>query len=68
MEWQPIETAPKNQRLLVWTGQEIYAAHWAISSITGDESWIVAEWGTEGDQAIVKPSHWMPLTDPPKST
>lgn len=64
-EWQPIETAPKDARILVWSGQELYAAHWAQNPFTGDEAWIVAEWGDERDQALVKPTHWMPLLAPP---
>ena len=63
--WQPIETAPHNRRLLVWSGQEMYCAHWSQNPITGDEAWIVAEWGTEGDQALVRPTHWMELPDMP---
>lgn len=59
--WNPIETAPKNKRILVWTGQEIYAAHWAKNMFTDDEAWIVAAWGTERDQALVHPTHWAPL-------
>lgn len=66
MKWQPIETAPKAQRVLVWSGEEQYCAHWAKNPFTNDEAWIVAEWGDDGDQALVKPTHWMPLPEPPK--
>lgn len=59
--WQPIETAPKDKRVLVWSGKEIYAAHWAQSPYTGDEAWIVAEWGDDREQALVKPTHWKPI-------
>lgn len=65
-KWQPIETAPKAQRVLVWSGEEQYCAHWAKNPFTNDEAWIVAEWGDDGDQALVKPTHWMPLPEPPK--
>jgi hypothetical protein len=60
-EWQPIETAPKNCRVLVKTDAEVYAAHWSKNIFTDDEAWIVAEWGDDGDQALVKPTHWKPL-------
>ena len=63
--WQPIETAPHDKRVLVWSGQEFYAAHWAKNPFTDDEAWIVAEWGAEGEQALVRPTHWMPLPMPP---
>lgn len=66
MTWQQIETAPHYQRVLVWSGQEMYCAHWAQNPFTGDEAWIVAEWGeNDRDQALVKPTHWMPLPEPP---
>lgn len=64
--WQPIETAPKDKRILVWSGQEICAAHWAQNPITGDEAWVVAEWGQDGDQALVKPTYWQSLPTPPE--
>lgn len=67
MKWQPIETAPKDKRVLVWSGQEIYAAHWARHMTTDDEAWVVAQWGEEGDQALVKPTHWMPLPEAPNA-
>ena len=66
IEWHPMETAPHDRRLMVWSGQEMYCAHWAQNPMTGDEAWIVAEWGTDGDQALVKPTHWRPLPLPPK--
>lgn len=65
MGWRPIETAPKDKRVLVWSGQELYAARWAKNPYTNDEAWIVAEWGEDGDQALVRPTHWMPLPEPP---
>lgn len=64
--WHPIESAPRDRRLLVWSGQEIYAAHWAQHPLTGDEAWIVAQWG-DGEQALVKPTHWAPLPEPPQN-
>lgn len=65
-EWLPIESAPRDKRVLVWSGQEIYAVHWSKNPMTDDEAWIVAEWGTDGDQALVKALFWMPLPAAPK--
>ena len=65
-EWQPIETAPRDKRVLIWSGQEMYCAHWSRNPMTRDVAWSVAEWGTEGEQALVKATHWMPLPEPPK--
>lgn len=67
MEWKPMDTAPHDKRVMVWSGQEMYCAHWAQNPMTGDEAWIVAELGTEGDQALVKPTHWRPLPLPPNA-
>lgn len=68
LEWHPIKTAPRNKRVLVWSGQEMYCAHWAQHPMTGDEAWIVAEWGNQGDQALVRPTHWMQLPDAPNAS
>lgn len=67
-DWQPIATAPKDQRCIVWNGQERYAAHWGQNPFTDDEAWIVAGWGSDGDQLLVKPTHWMPLPAAPKES
>lgn len=64
--WGPIESAPKSQRLLVWSGQEMYCARWAQNIETGHEAWVIAEWGDEGDCLMVTPSHWMALPAPPQ--
>lgn len=65
--WQPIETAPRDQRLLLWNGTGMYCGHWAKSIETDDEAWIIAEYGNEGDQLLIKATHWMPLPLPPST-
>ena len=67
VEWRPMETAPHDKRVMVWSGREMYCAHWAQNPMTCDEAWIVAEWGTDGDQALVKPTQWRPLPLPPNA-
>lgn len=62
MDWKPIETAPKNKRILVCTGVEIYCANWVCNPYTGDESWLVAEF-YDGEQVLVKATHWAELPD-----
>lgn len=62
MEWQPIETAPKDKRgpvLLGWDPKFrwMYQMHWGGSG----RGWRNSERGWK-----VKPSHWMPFPPPPK--
>lgn len=77
-EWQPIETAPRDGRALLLWG--IYAGE--INGIKdvqvidvgyysngksdyGSEGW----WNSSGGDAYacwVRPTHWMPLPNPPK--
>lgn len=66
--WLPIATAPKKDRVLLWSGTGMYCGHWAKSIETDDEAWVIAEFGNEGDQLLVKATHWMPLPAPPEST
>lgn len=57
--WQPIETAPHDRRIILWTGREIYIGHWGKNVETDHEAFIIAEWG-DGDQAMVgSATHWM---------
>lgn len=65
-EWRLIETAPKNKRVLVWTGIRIYAAEWVQNFINGDEAFCVADL-ENGESALVKPTHWQDLPEPPTS-
>ena len=66
MEWQPIETAPKNEtRILVCatlrgaslgSGRDVAIAWWDAHY----EIWVT------GFQNNPEPTHWMPLPEPPK--
>lgn len=57
MTWQPIETAPKDKRIIVWTGRERYVAHWVKNIETDDEAWMIGEL-CDGNQAVVKAVLW----------
>lgn len=79
MEWQPIETAPKDgNNLLLWMDRKDYRAEfccigrWSCTSVDHllGSRWLCDDsckyaWATGfyGDP----PTHWMPLPDPPKS-
>ena len=74
MEWQPIETAPRDRPCIVFGLQA-----GEISGIASDPSVCIAEYTGRGDYpgfdwslcdgdayaVWVKPSHWMPLPPPP---
>jgi hypothetical protein len=69
MEWQPIETAPKGRRVLVFMpplphdddpGMVVVAMQ--SKSFTG---WW---WDDENDDLRVNPTHWQPLPDRPLSS
>lgn len=67
MEWQPIETAPKDgSAILIYTphfyfGAGVYLAWW------GEEWWEVCTEGqTLHPYSTSRATHWMPLPEPPK--
>lgn len=71
MEWQPIETAPKDSEILLWfprwkakTGRfqaDKYSArprpYWTMDA--------ERLWGVR-DVRLNQPTHWMPLPPPPE--
>jgi hypothetical protein len=61
--WLPIATAPRDLRILVFTGLEIYAAYWVQHMDTGDEAWMIGEMA-DGLQAVVTATHWQPAPKP----
>lgn len=58
MEWQPIETAPKdgNDMLIVTHWKDIYVGYWDLM----DERFMESEY-----VVIYEPTHWMPIPKPP---
>jgi Protein of unknown function (DUF551) len=68
MNWQPIETAPKDCDILVYdtyNGGTFYVACWAKTD-TGDDAWGYAPDTFAGGCLECVPTHWMPLPEPPK--
>lgn len=69
MEWQPIETAPKNTLVLIWDGRIMCVAErWTYN---GGKAWnwsAVGASGYECEDDFESPTHWMPLPEPPRSS
>ena len=59
--WQPIETAPKDQEILVWTEDDgaFVAFWWPVR-----KCWRWTSYDLHGDE-LLHPTHWMPIPDPP---
>jgi hypothetical protein len=55
-EWQPIETAPKD-------GTQVWA--WDAERGSNPALWVDGAWWITYDDAMIHPTHWMPLPDPP---
>lgn len=58
-EWQPIETAPKDEWFLCceYHGPEFYIIRPCV--------WVVNGWHTGGDE--ISPTHWKPIPEPPST-
>lgn len=69
--WQSMDSAPKNKRILLCSGNEIYVGHYGKSLDTGHEAWIVGCWRVSDDSdnqlLLHSPQQWMPLPELPKT-
>lgn len=72
MDWQPIETAPKDGRrlLLGWVDGQVTEGFWRWKQPPGfpnyrwSDDWI--GWTrVEFEDKGINPTHWMPLPEPP---
>jgi hypothetical protein len=63
MEWQPIETAPKDgTAVLLWLSGDAAFFDWmVVGSYDGDD----AGWNDGITMFRLEPTHWMPLPRPP---
>ena len=60
-DWQPIETAPKNEWVLVHEpGWHLMVAKWVY-----DDQWWYAK-SDDGVYLTCRPTYWMELPEPPK--
>lgn len=66
--WQPIETAPTDEPVLLWDGRKVVVArrarhqgHWYVADTYGRLSILVPGLGNH------PVSHWMPLPEGPRT-
>ena len=67
IEWQPIETAPKDGTdILVMTGETMHVVRWI--NIHGDFDYWAVDDNKHGPFTLrgKAPTHWMSLPEPPK--
>lgn len=73
MEWQSIETAPKDGRkIILWLADEGFSvmANWRVLDVGTENEWS-GFWIWEmdvGADFLHDATHWMPLPEPPKTT
>ena len=62
MEWQPIETAPKDgAKILAYADGSMTVVYW----LECGDNWELAESGSWAESGEWEPTHWMPLPLPP---
>ena len=64
--WRPIETAPKDQHILVHWREPPFMGQYEIGWFSGDDgSWF---FGFDSQIEVMEdPTHWMPLPEPPET-
>ena len=67
MEWQPIESAPKDGTIVMiyWPTMSIHQYPTCAFNHGDEYGW---ELVSNRDYGEVFPTHWMPLPEPPKET
>lgn len=65
--WQPIETAPKDKRLLAVVEGKVRIVMWTKASHIGWWGFCLVDQGAE-DCEICEPTKWMPMPDPEETT
>jgi hypothetical protein len=69
MNWQPIETAPKDgTSVLLADNDEIQICQWSERNVFGVREWCYGHCEGEYNSRYTFdcPTHWMPLPEPPK--
>lgn len=65
MKWQPIETAPKDKLIIAVVEGRTRLVKYGKTSHLPWLGFCLADQGPE-DSDLCKPTHWMPLPEPPK--
>ena len=63
-EWQPIETAPRDNKTRLLG----YPVHGQVGEVYWLQEKNRSSWVASTGGFFVHPTHWMPLPDPPKET
>lgn len=63
MEWKTIDTAPKDEEILIF----VYGGTIGVGQYRGDSLWSI-HCGDGCCWSCHKPSHWMPIPLPPEAT
>lgn len=64
--WQPVETAPKNEAVLIAGGDVLYPIVASLNKTKDRESWDLDVQGAILAEEIADaPTHWMPLPEAP---
>ncbi len=71
MKWQPIETAPVNQAVLIFIPNWEHYGHAVYRGMLVDmgtgKRWMSTAWASGRDLgANAQPTHWMNLPEPPQ--
>ena len=66
MEWQPIETAPKDgTKILIWGRGGARVVRWSLGPYNRKTRRYDEDWA-DGGMFGFEPTHWQPLPAPPK--
>lgn len=64
MQWQPMETAPKDGTIVL--GYDRKAKKWNVKFMTYHTTMTGGYWRNEVVTGVFNPTHWMPLPKPPE--
>ena len=65
--WQPIETSPKEETILVWSQGDVSVARGShgVFVAWADGMPVCPQFSHDTTPVFVHPTHWMPLPNPP---